>query len=131
MTAAAAQRVPEQYRPQRVERGASNASASRPVLPNVDRASVDRRKFANYSMDPAADNEGKWKAWRDLGYDVYGGREAATDDLTRQIRAQLPTAPASRGPRTEWGQKYQTSFLIVGPNGKRATRDDMASRPRQ
>lgn len=44
---------------------------ARDVLPNLERAEIDERKFSEYSMNPGhPDNKGKADGWRALGYDV-------------------------------------------------------------
>jgi hypothetical protein len=61
---------------------------ARDVLPNLERAEIDERKFSEYSMNPGhPDNKGKADGWRALGYDVdnpQARREAARElrDLT-------------------------------------------------
>lgn len=93
-----------------------------PNLPNADHAGLDRRKFIAYSMAPEnPSNGGKWKAWGEVGYDVHKAREQAADDVIRQIERQLPHTPARAGRRSEYGQRFETEYLIVGPNGRRGT----------
>lgn len=93
-----------------------------PMLPNADRARLDRRKFTAYSMAPENPrNRGKWKAWDRLGYDVHNAREHAADDVIRQIERQVRDTPARAGKRSEYGQRFETEHLIVGPNGRRGT----------
>lgn len=66
-------------------------------------------------------NRGKWKAWGEVGYDVHSAREQAADDVIRQIEPQVTDAPARAGKRSEYGQRFETEYLIVGPNGRRGT----------
>jgi hypothetical protein len=66
-------------------------------------------------------NRNKWKAYETLGYDVHNARDEAADDVTRQVNAQLPDTPAERIDDTEWGERHNVHFLIVGPNGQRGT----------
>ncbi|MQA80350.1 MAG: hypothetical protein GEV10_18020 [Streptosporangiales bacterium] len=97
-------------------------SAEQPRLRNAQRASVDGRKFTAYSMDPAnANNDGKWIAWEELGYDLGQGRQVAADDVQRQLRAQLPDAAVSGVVETRHGPRHSTRTTVVGPNGRTGT----------
>jgi Domain of unknown function (DUF6883) len=93
-------------------------------LPNVERADVDLTKFSDYSMNeghPA--NGGKWVAWNDVGYsiDSASGREAAAQDVMRQLDSQLPETAATFSKTTEWGSRFQVRTTIEGPNGRMGT----------
>lgn len=91
-------------------------------LPNADSAVIDSEKFTAYSMNPAHPaNRGKWKAWGRLGYDVTGNRDGTAADVTRQMRRQLPYVEARQSDTTEYGERYNASFLITGPNGRCGT----------
>lgn len=91
-------------------------------LPNARSAVIDSGKFTAYSMNPAHPaNRGKWKAWGRLGYDVTGDGVGAAADVTRQVRRQLPHVEARPSDTTEYGERYNASFLITGPNGRRGT----------
>src|SRR5712691_6519370 len=66
-------------------------------LPHADKAEIDQNKFERYSMDPANEkNQGKWKAFEELGYDVRNesGRRAGAQHVTTQLRENLPNSSA-------------------------------------
>jgi hypothetical protein len=90
-------------------------------LPNAAAAKIPEAKFLRYSMDPSANNNGKWRAWRELGYDTEENREAAADDVTQQLRHGLPTSPAERPQQTAYGLRLTTGTDIRGLNGRRGT----------
>jgi ketosteroid isomerase-like protein len=90
-------------------------------LPNAAAAKIPEAKFLRYSMDPSANNNGKWRAWRDLGYDIEENRPAAADDVTQQLRDRLPTSPAEHPQQTAYGLRLTTGTEIRGPNGRRGT----------
>lgn len=90
-------------------------------LPGAERAMIDRRKFTHYSMDPTADNAGKWKAWPQVGYDIDKRRDEAADDVRGQLRKQLPGAPIMDSEKSDYGPRYTTESPIDGPNGRRGT----------
>ena len=85
---------------------------------------IDPRKFSGYSMDPANPrNNGKWTAFRDLGYDTatVTGRDEAADDVVSQMRAQLSTAVAIPRPASPYGRRVEVSTILRGPNGRTGT----------
>lgn len=89
-------------------------------LPNVDKAEFDKAKFEQYSLNPDhPDNNGKWQGFEQLGYDVHSeaGRRAGAEDVSRQLREELPTSPATRDRETSYGQRYEVRSDITGPNG--------------
>jgi hypothetical protein len=93
-------------------------------LPQAPSAAIDEAKFLRYSMDPNnPSNEGKWKAWSQLGYDVddLSNRASAADDVTRQVREQLDRLPATEGAQSMFGRRFEVEIPIVGPNGRPGT----------
>ncbi len=90
-------------------------------LPQAEMAEVSPRKFTQYSMDPTAKNDGKWKAWSKLGYNIGEGRAAAAADVERQLKAGLPSSPVVGRQNTVHGIKLQTRTVIRGPNGAEGT----------
>jgi hypothetical protein len=93
-------------------------------LPEAPAAAIDEDKFLRYSMDPGnPNNQGKWKAWSQLGYDVDGlaSRTAASDDVIRQVREQLGGVPAREGKMTDFGRRFEVDIPITGPNGRSGT----------
>jgi uncharacterized protein YukE len=93
-------------------------------LANVEKATVNPAKFRDYSMRREhPDNQGKWRAWTDVGYRIGtpDERAAATEDVTSQLAAQLPEAPAELTRRTPHGMRFQVRTEIVGPNGMSGT----------
>jgi len=99
--------------------GAAETPSAR--LPNAAAAKIPEAKFLRYSMDPSANTNGKWRAWRELGYDVEENRAAAADDVTQQLRHGLPTSPAEHPQQTAYGLRLTTGTDIRGPNGRRGT----------
>jgi uncharacterized protein YukE len=93
-------------------------------LPQAPTAAIDEGKFLRYSMDPNNPrNEGKWKAWSELGYDVddLSNRANAADDVTRQVREQLDRLPATEGRQSVFGRRFEVEIPITGPNGRPGT----------
>ena len=109
------------------------------ALPAGNRAAIDPAKFEKYSMDPAnTNNNGKWKAWLKLGYDVHDPleRQSAAQDVMRQLQQQLTNQAATLEELTKFGQRFQVQTIITGPNGEQGTLvtiwqyDNGASTPR-
>jgi hypothetical protein len=90
-------------------------------LPNAAAAKIPEARFLRYSMDPSANNNGKWRTWRELGYDIEENRAAAADDVTQQLRHRLPTSPAEHPQQTAYGLRLTTGTDIRSPNGRRGT----------
>ena len=93
-------------------------------LPYVEKARVDAGKFSDYSMDPEhPQNEGKWQAFDQLGYDVNtaAGRSNAAQQVSEQVQAQLGDSPAVLDRQTKYGPRWRVETEIVGPNGRHAT----------
>jgi len=93
-------------------------------LPNADTAQINPAKFEKYSLDPEnPQNGGKWRAWKDLGYDVDSqlGRQNATRDIIRQLQPNVSRPGAIAGKVTKYGRTYDLDVEITGPNGRTAT----------
>jgi hypothetical protein len=72
-------------------------------------------------MDPGnPNNGGKWQAWSKIGFDVdtAAGRQAATDAILPQPRAQLGSLPATPSGATQWGNRLEVDAIIGRPAGK-------------
>lgn len=94
------------------------------VLPGADRAVIDMRKIHGYSMNPDhPQNDGKAAAWAWLGYEVGdpAARESVGNELGARLLRELPETPASYARTTEWGDRYDTSTPLTGPNGREAS----------
>jgi hypothetical protein len=90
-------------------------------LPNAENAEVDLRKFSDYSMNPDnAQNQGKWMAFKAIGYDVRTAesREAAAQILVDQLRQTILEAPTNPGKLNLYGLRFNVSITIQGSNGR-------------
>ncbi len=105
-------------------RGEARAGGESNRLPKADKARIDPRKLGDYALNPDhPKNEGKWRAFDQLGYDVQSGsgRQAATDDVMNQIRAKLPDSEAMPVRGSAFGSRFEVDVTITGPNGKTGT----------
>jgi hypothetical protein len=68
-------------------------------------------------------NGGKWKAFEQIGYDVYTpqGRSIGAQNLIEQLRLSLQSAPANQGKTSTYGPRFVVQVEIEGPNGKKGT----------
>jgi hypothetical protein len=92
-------------------------------LPNAHSVEIATEKFERYSMDPSnLGNEGKWKAFEALGYDVQtdAGRASGAEDVISQLNSQLASAPANADRDTAFGPRFHVETMVTGPNGKSA-----------
>lgn len=98
---------------------------AREILPNLRLAEIDRRKFSEYSLNPAhPHNGGKAEGWRALGYDVDSpqARDEAAWDLREMIRDQLlARGKVAEARDTPFGPTYKVLSPFTGPNGRHAT----------
>jgi hypothetical protein len=98
---------------------------ARDVLPNLELAEIDERKFSEYSLDPGhSDNRGKAGGWRALGYDVDSpqGRRAATQELRGLVLSELLACGKVVKTRdTPYGPSHMVLNGITGPNGRAGT----------
>jgi len=98
---------------------------ARDVLPNLERAEIDERKFSEYSLNPGhPDNRGKAGGWRALGYDVDSpqGRLDAAQELRGIILGGLLACGKVEATRdTPQGMSHRVLSGITGPNGKAGT----------
>jgi hypothetical protein len=91
-------------------------------LPNAENAEIDRRKFAEYSMNPDnPNNQDKWLAFAALGYDVRtaSSREFAAQSIIEPLRPAILTAPATPGKISPHGLRFKVSIAIQGLNQRR------------
>jgi Pretoxin HINT domain/Pre-toxin TG len=87
-------------------------------------AEIAPAKLEKYSMDPNnVNNEGKWKAFDELGYDVHteSGRKSGAQDVIEQIRRQIQEKPANPARDTAFGSRFTVDIPIQGPNGRTGT----------
>ena len=98
---------------------------ARDVLPNLERAEIDERKFSEYSMNPRhPDNKGKADGWRALGYDVdnlQARREAARELRDLTLEESLANGKVTEVRKDSYGPRPRVISGITGPNGKNAT----------
>jgi filamentous hemagglutinin len=98
---------------------------ARDVLPNLERAEIDERKFSEYSMNPGhPDNNGKADGWRALGYDVDNSqarREAARELRDLILEESLANGKVAEVRDDSYGLRPRVISGITGPNGKNAT----------
>jgi filamentous hemagglutinin len=98
---------------------------ARDVLPNLERAEIDERKFSEYSMNPGhPDNKGKADGWRALGYDVdnpQARREAARELRDLTLEESLANGKVTEVKNDSYGPRPRVISGITGPNGKNAT----------
>jgi hypothetical protein len=107
-----------------VEKDVSPRATEFDHLPNAERANVDLAKFRDYSMNREhPQNDGKWKAWADLGYSIDSpeDRAAAAKDVSAQLSAQLAAASATLTSKTQYGPRIEVRTEVVGPNGRTGT----------
>jgi hypothetical protein len=93
-------------------------------LANANKANINPAKFARYSMDPTnANNSGKWKAFRELGYEIQTveQREVAAQTVISQLQKSLPTMNANFDKSTPYGARFKVNIQVIGPNGKSGT----------
>jgi hypothetical protein len=92
---------------------------------NVDRAQVDPRKLADYSMNPDhPQNNGKARAWATVGYDVTNMAQRREDgaQLGQLIsRDLLPDGRVALVRSTPDGDHYRVVNGFTGPNGRPGT----------
>jgi hypothetical protein len=98
---------------------------ARDVLPNLEKAEIDERKFSEYSMNPGhPDNKGKADGWRALGYDVdspQARREAARELRELTLEESLANGKIAEVRDDSYGARPRVISGIIGPNGKNAT----------
>jgi filamentous hemagglutinin len=98
---------------------------ARDVLPNLEMAEIDERKFSEYSLNPGhPDNQGKADGWRALGYDVDNPQ--ARQNAARELRyltleELLPRGKVAEVRDDAYGPRPRVISGITGPNGKDAT----------
>ncbi|MGA7954460.1 MAG: DUF6883 domain-containing protein [Gloeobacterales cyanobacterium] len=93
-------------------------------LPEAQNAQINPRKFYEYSMNPENPHSGgKWKAFEQIGYDVYTpqGRSIGTQNLIEQLRLSLQNAPANQGKTSTYGSRFVVRVEVKGPNKKKGT----------
>lgn len=98
---------------------------ARDVIPNLEMAEIDERKFSEYSLNPGhPDNQGKAGGWRALGYDVDNPRarqKAARELRDLTLEELLPSGKVAEVRDDAYGLRPRVISGITGPNGKDAT----------
>ena len=98
---------------------------ARDTVRNVDRAELDVRKLSEYAMNPGhSQNNGKFRAWAALGYEV--GNAAARFEDAQELREligrhMLPDGKVAAVKETADGTDYRVLNGFIGPNDRRAT----------
>lgn len=94
------------------------------MLSNTRWAEIDLRKLCDYSMNPEHPrNGGKWRAWRELGWEVFDRDRRMEDswDVHDKILDLLPEARVEKQWQTPWGEQCTAWSGLIGPNGRHAT----------
>ena len=94
------------------------------AMPEGGRAEIDIRKFENYSMDPANENNrGKWQAWEQLGYDVTdpGERRELAVRMRMFVRHMAKFSEVEEKQQGPWGTRYRIPMEVKGPPGSDKT----------
>jgi filamentous hemagglutinin len=98
---------------------------ARDVLPNLEKAEIDERKFSEYSMNPGhPDNQGKAEGWWALGYDVdnrQARQEAARELRDLTLEELLANGKVAEVRDDSYGARPRVISGITGPNGRNAT----------
>lgn len=98
---------------------------ARDLLPNLEMAEIDERKFSEYSLNPGhPDNQGKADGWRALGYDVdnpQARQKAARELRDLTLEELLPSGKVAEVRDDAYGPRPRVISGITGPNGKDAT----------
>jgi filamentous hemagglutinin len=98
---------------------------ARDVLPNLELAEIDERKFSEYSLNPGhPGNRGKAEGWRTLGYDVdnpQARQEAARELRDLTLNELLADGKVAEVRDDSYGPRPRVISGITGPNGKNAT----------
>jgi hypothetical protein len=109
----------------RLEPDGRDLPPARDVIRNVDRAQVDPRKLADYSMNPGhPHNNGKAGAWSAVGFDVSSSAQRQEDgaQLGQLIsRHLLPDGRVAATRQTPDGTHYRVVNGFIGPNGRHGT----------
>ena len=95
----------------------ANRSVHPNALPNHENAALPREKLEKYVLDPT-NPVGKNKATvfkSALGFD-----QSNWEELAITIIEQLPYHEAVLGRKDGYGQRYNVTMPITGPNGKTA-----------
>lgn len=105
--------------------GTQDLPDARDVLPNLEMAEIDERKFSGYSLNPDhPDNRGKADGWRALGYDVdnpQARQKAARELRDLTLDELLANGKVAEVREDSYGQRPRVISGITGPNGKNAT----------
>lgn len=83
------------------------------LLPNRDRAAIDERKVADYSLSPSHPDNGGKAAF----FHRWGFSRAAVDVLERAIRDMISRTAVTWQFRSAWGEKYVIDGSLDSPRG--------------
>lgn len=104
---------------------ARNLPDARDVVPNLEMAEIDERKFSAYSLNPGNPaNRGKADGWRDLGYDVddpQARQKAARELRDLTLNELLANGKVAEVREDSYGSRPRIISGIIGPNGRNAT----------
>lgn len=102
---------------QRAVHGAKKAGSGSNLLPNYGKAVISENKLSGYTLNKLH-KTGKNKALafeKALGYNISN-----KDLLIQQVRDGLGRFPAKKREKTKYGQPFEVSMRLKGPNGKTA-----------
>lgn len=98
---------------------------ARDVLPNLEMAEIDERKFSEYSLNPGhPGNGGKADGWRAIGYDVdnpQARQKAARELRDLTLNELLVDGKVAEVRDDSYGRRPRVISGLTGPNGKDAT----------
>lgn len=72
-------------------------------------------------MNPTnSKNQGKWRAFEAVGYDVHNdqNRETAAQEIILYLRQAILEAPALPGKFSPFGRRFNVSVPFMGINGR-------------
>ena len=86
------------------------------LLPQYRKAIIPKEKFTKYALN--LEGKGKDKA---IAFDkALGYNMGNADELIANIHKNLSRFPAKMRPETQYGQPFEVSMKLTGPNGKTA-----------
>lgn len=86
------------------------------LLPQYKNAVIPKEKFTKYALNPEGKGKDKAIAFeKALGYNMNNA-----DELIVDIYKNLMRFPAKMRPKNPYGQPFEVSMMLTGPNGKTA-----------
>ena len=93
----------------------ARAEFQKTLLPNYKKAVIPKEKFTKYALNLNGPGKDKAIAFeKALGYNIDN-----VDELISNIYKNLSRYPSKIRPQNPYGQPYEVSMRITGPNGKR------------